>query len=115
MPRHDPLLKRSDHSLHGLKLRREHDKARARIDQASAYCSTMFSSTTAQPPIAVADAAPPLRVKACQQETHAPQQNCAYSITSSARASRDAGMVRPSVLAVLRLTASSNLVGCCTG
>src|SRR5262249_55388093 len=38
-----------------------------------------------------------------------------HSITSSARASRVGGMVRPSVLAVLRLTANSNLVGCCTG
>jgi hypothetical protein len=38
-----------------------------------------------------------------------------YSITSSARASTVAGTSRPSALAVLRLIASSNLVGCCTG
>ncbi|SRR5216683_3892421 len=38
-----------------------------------------------------------------------------YSITSSARASNLAGMVRPSAFAVLRLMTSSNLVGCCTG
>src|SRR5215813_2115953 len=38
-----------------------------------------------------------------------------YSITSSARARIDGGMVRPRVLAVLRLTTSSKLVGCCTG
>ena len=38
-----------------------------------------------------------------------------HSITSSARASTVAGMSRPSALAVLRLTASSYLVGFCTG
>jgi hypothetical protein len=37
-----------------------------------------------------------------------------HSITSSARASNVGGTSRPS-LAVLRLTCSSNLVGCCTG
>src|SRR5215510_9914704 len=38
-----------------------------------------------------------------------------YSITSSARASRVGGISRPSALAVIRLTARSNLVGCSTG
>src|SRR4029450_11997503 len=38
-----------------------------------------------------------------------------HSITSSARASSDGGTSRPSVLAVLRLMASSYLVGACTG
>jgi hypothetical protein len=38
-----------------------------------------------------------------------------YSITSSVRASSIGGTSRPSALAVLRLTTSSNLVGCCTG
>ena len=38
-----------------------------------------------------------------------------YSITSSARASSSGGTSSPSVLAVLRLTASSNLTGCSTG
>jgi len=38
-----------------------------------------------------------------------------YSITSSARASSDGGIVRPSALAVLMLMMSSNLVGCSTG
>src|SRR5262245_38629243 len=38
-----------------------------------------------------------------------------YSITSSARASRVSGTVRPSVLAVLRLIARSYLVGAWTG
>jgi hypothetical protein len=38
-----------------------------------------------------------------------------YSITSSARASSEAGTVRPSALAVLRLITSSYLVGACTG
>src|SRR5262249_33050663 len=38
-----------------------------------------------------------------------------HSITSSARASKVGGTPRPSALAVLRFTISSNLVGCCTG
>src|SRR5688572_18202145 len=38
-----------------------------------------------------------------------------HSITSSARARSEAGIVRPSVLAVLRLNAISNLVGSSTG
>ena len=38
-----------------------------------------------------------------------------YRITSSARASSDAGIVRPSVLAVFMLITSSNFVGCSTG
>jgi hypothetical protein len=38
-----------------------------------------------------------------------------YSITSSARASNVGDTVRPSALAVLRLIASSYLVGACTG
>jgi hypothetical protein len=38
-----------------------------------------------------------------------------YSITSSARESRVGEMLRPSALAVLRLMASSILVGCSTG
>jgi predicted ATPase len=38
-----------------------------------------------------------------------------YSITSSARARIDGGIVRPSALAVFRLTIKSNLVGCSTG
>ena len=38
-----------------------------------------------------------------------------YSITSSAVASSEGGIVRPSAFALLRLTISSNLVGCSTG
>ena len=38
-----------------------------------------------------------------------------HSITLSARSRNDSGMARPSALAVLRLTRSSNLVGCWTG
>src|SRR6266487_6943167 len=38
-----------------------------------------------------------------------------HSITSSARASRLSGTVRPRALAVLRLITSSYLVGACTG
>src|SRR5262249_13054751 len=38
-----------------------------------------------------------------------------YWITSSARASTEGGIVRPSALAGLRLRRSSNFVGCSTG
>jgi hypothetical protein len=38
-----------------------------------------------------------------------------HSITSSARARRDCGIVRPSAFAAFKLTAVSNLVGVCTG
>ena len=51
----------------------------------------------------------------CQTRTHAPQPTESYSITSSARASSVGGTVKPSALAVLRLIASSYLVGACTG
>src|SRR5437763_13834183 len=39
----------------------------------------------------------------------------AHSITSSARARIDGGIVRPSARAVFRLMTNSNLVGCSTG
>jgi hypothetical protein len=39
----------------------------------------------------------------------------AYSITSSASATRFGGTVRPRLFAVLRLMTNSNLVGCSTG
>jgi hypothetical protein len=52
------------------------------------------------------------RPEQVQQES---VQNQDYSITSSARASNVGGTSRPSALAVLRLMASSNLVGCWTG
>src|SRR4029077_17055874 len=38
-----------------------------------------------------------------------------HSMTSSARARIEGGTVRPRALAVLRLTTSSNVVGCWTG
>src|SRR5262245_50525389 len=38
-----------------------------------------------------------------------------HSITASARASNVSGRVRPRTLAVVRLTTTSNLVGCWTG
>ena len=38
-----------------------------------------------------------------------------YSMTSSARPRSDSGIVRPSAFAVLRLTISSNFIGCWTG
>jgi hypothetical protein len=42
-------------------------------------------------------------------------KTCAYSITSSARASRVGATSRPSAFAVFRLMMNSNLVGCNTG
>ena len=50
-----------------------------------------------------------------QQNTPRGILPCTYSITSSAMASRPAGIVMPSVVAVLRLITNSNLVGSCTG
>jgi hypothetical protein len=47
----------------------------------------------------------------CHIRTYAPQQSCRYSITSSARAMIAGGIATPSVLAVLRLIASSNFSG----
>src|SRR5262245_48499223 len=44
-----------------------------------------------------------------------PQGQAAHRITSSARSRIDSGIVMPSALAVLRLTTSSNFVGCSTG
>src|SRR5262249_26370557 len=38
-----------------------------------------------------------------------------FSMTWSARASTDCGIVRPSALAIFRLMSSSNVVGCSTG
>jgi hypothetical protein len=52
-----------------------------------------------------------MRVECEQRDELAPL----ISMTSSASASRLAGMVSPSALAVLRLITSSNLVGCSTG
>ena len=51
------------------------------------------------------------KMSALCQERHADF----YSITSSARASIDGGIARPSAFAVLRLITSSYLVGACTG
>src|SRR5262249_60913323 len=48
--------------------------------------------------------------KICHKQTNAPQHGLAYSITSSARASTEAGISWPSALAVLRLITSSYLV-----
>src|SRR5215472_12679678 len=46
-----------------------------------------------------------------QKRTHALQQFCGYSITSSAATRKLCGTSRPSALAVLRLITKSNLVG----
>ncbi len=50
-----------------------------------------------------------------QFPTNARSKQVLYSITLSALASSVGGTSRPSALAVLRLIANSNLVGCCTG
>ena len=54
-------------------------------------------------------------IRLAHKETHALQQNNAYSITLSARASSVAGTVRPKAFAVFMLITSSYLVGACTG
>src|ERR1700674_2580288 len=54
----------------------------------------------------------PRRRHAAEQRDELPPP---HSITSSARASSEADTVSPSVLRVLRLMTSSNLVGCITG
>ena len=55
--------------------------------------------------------------RCCYRAAHQEHQLAAFhhSMTSSARARIDGGTVRPSALAVLRLTTSSNVVGCWTG
>ena len=58
----------------------------------------------------------PLRMsQKCQEPTHAPQQNRAYSITSSAIESMSGDTSRPIARAVLRLMTNSYLVGSSTG
>ena len=51
--------------------------------------------------------------KADQQSSHEPASD--HSMTSSARARINGGIVRPSARAVLRLTTSSSLLACSTG
>ena len=59
------------------------------------------------------------RMKLCRRSAKSRpeqvQQKLRYSMTSSAIAISDGGTSRPSALAVLRLSTSSNLVDCTTG
>src|SRR5262245_54356576 len=55
------------------------------------------------------------RPRRCRAAEERDEVAAHHSITSSARASSVGGMSSPSVLAVLRLMTSSNLVGCSTG
>src|SRR5205823_6123222 len=59
----------------------------------------------------------PRRCRATKEDDELASPHCVvcHSITSSALASSGSGMVRPSALAVLRLTTRSYLVGSCTG
>jgi hypothetical protein len=57
----------------------------------------------------------PVKSALCHKATYALQQTAPYSITSSARPSREIGTVIPNALAVLRLITNSTLVVCCTG
>src|SRR5262249_43669228 len=63
----------------------------------------------------------PVLLRACWQRPgggrteHGDEVAASHSITSSARASTEAGRSRPSALAVVRLSTRSNLVGCSTG
>jgi hypothetical protein len=63
---------------------------------------------------------PPLMIRAfgahCQQRTHAPQQiSSDHSSSVSARTKNVSGIARPIALAVFRLMANSNFVGCSIG
>jgi hypothetical protein len=53
----------------------------------------------------------PLMTRCCRQWSKLFALRNLYSITSSERFKNDSGIVKPSALAVLRLTTSSNLVG----
>src|SRR5262245_36397183 len=59
--------------------------------------------------------APRERPRRCRAAEKRDELAALHSITSSARASTVAGTSKPSAFAVLRLTASSYLVGACTG
>jgi hypothetical protein len=59
--------------------------------------------------------APPNRPSSPVRVRGLAQGETGQSITSSARASKDCGTVRPSALAVVRLITSSNFVGRLTG
>src|SRR5207237_2395759 len=60
-----------------------------------------------------------LRAQQTRRRHHAAEQQqqlaAVHSMTSSARVRIEGGTVRPSAFAVLRLTTSSNRVGCSTG
>src|SRR5262249_19223854 len=70
-----------------------------------------FSAAGKQPVLSAAPAPPSAKSAEQRHELAAPD----HSITSSARASSVSGTVRPSVLAVLRLSTSSNFVDSMTG
>jgi len=62
------------------------------------------------------DPKPPfVQASSCKRRGHNSLALAAYSITSSARNRNASGMVSPSAFAVLRLTTSSNRVGCRIG
>src|SRR5437667_11389859 len=75
----------------------------------------------ASPPLRVADALSDRREHACPDCARAEDAavgtnlGCGHSMTSSARARIDGGIVSPSALAVFRLTTNSQVVGCWTG
>ena len=57
----------------------------------------------------------PQTERSCRREKRTSSNQSRYSITSSARVNNVAGMTRLSVLAVLGLTANTNLIGCSIG
>jgi hypothetical protein len=71
--------------------------------------------SSALPPLATLE--PTWRIGSFVPKAAVSKRNktCAYSITSSARASTDVGMSSPSAFAALRLITSSYLVCACTG
>src|SRR5215510_11167894 len=74
-----------------------------------------LAGTTEDPQKADGFAAAPKGVSLVPRGSRIAAKGRAYSITSSARASREGGTVIPRALAVLRLITRSNLIGCSTG
>ena len=96
-----------------------HEAAPPRRLRVMTYRSGNVERAAGVTPDTLAEAIALQRLSAlCQQKRlmhRSKMKQLIYSITSSARASSDGGIVRPSALAVLRLMTSSNFVGCSTG
>jgi len=81
------------------------------IDAVSIAGPTLRSTFSTQSVVSHIDVTTISRLRATKPDIN----GSAYSITSSARARINGGIVRPSALAVLRLMMSLNVVGCSIG